>query len=209
MDDLVAHLARHGFRRTDLVYEVGDFAVRGGILDLYPPGEESPVRLDFFGDTVESIRWFEPQSQRSEDTLPSVRLLPLYLFSGGAEDAADLAELVAAHEGPDLSPEGAELIESLRQRGSFPGWENYLPLLASATADLAEVLASPLILAVDPPALATEVDHHVERLAADFGARREHGKLAPPPEELEQPEDRVRDVLDGAAVRLRDLVFFQ
>ncbi len=65
MDELVAHLVRHGFRRTDLVYEVGDFAVRGGIFDLFPPGEESPVRLDFFGDTVESIRWFDQQSQRS------------------------------------------------------------------------------------------------------------------------------------------------
>ncbi|HYU30668.1 MAG TPA: transcription-repair coupling factor [Thermoanaerobaculia bacterium] len=206
MDELVAHLARHGFRRTDLVYEVGDFAVRGGILDLFPPGEESPVRLDFFGDTVESIRWFDPQSQRSEDTLPSVRLLPLYLFPGGPEDAADLAELLTAHEGPELTPEGAELIEGLRQRGTFPGWENYLPLLATATTDLAEMLASPLLWAVDPPALAAEVDHHVERLAADFAARHEHGKLAPPPEELEQPADRVRDLLEGAAVRLRDLV---
>jgi transcription-repair coupling factor (superfamily II helicase) len=206
MDELVAHLAHHGFRRTDLVYEVGDFAVRGGILDLFPPGEDAPVRLDFFGDTVESIRWFDPQSQRSEDTLPSVRLLPLYLFPGGPEEAADLAELLAAHEGPDLSPEGAELIEALRQRGAFAGWENYLPLLATATADLTEVLASPLVLAVDPPALAVEVDHHVERLGADFAARREHGRLAAPPEELEQPADRVRDVLDGAAVRLRDLV---
>jgi transcription-repair coupling factor (superfamily II helicase) len=206
MDDLVAHLARHGFRRTDLVYEVGDFAVRGGILDLFPPGEESPVRLDFFGDTIESIRWFDPHSQRSEDTLPSVRLLPLYLFSGGAEDAADLALLLATHEGPELAPEGAELLESLRQRGAFPGWENYLPLLAPATVDLTGILSSPLVLAVDPPALAIEVDHHVERLAADFTARHEHGRLAPPPEELEQPADRVRDILDGAAVRLRDLV---
>jgi transcription-repair coupling factor (superfamily II helicase) len=206
MDELVAHLARHGFRRTDLVYEVGDFAVRGGILDLFPPGEDAPVRLDFFGDTVESIRWFEPQSQRSEDTLSSVRLLPLYLFPGGAAEAVDLAELLAMHEGPELGPEGAELIESLRQRGAFAGWENYLPLLAPATVDLTEVLPSPLILAVDPPALATEVDHHVERLTADYTARRDHGRLAAPPEELEQPEDRVRDLLDGAAVRLRDLV---
>ncbi|HJX29161.1 MAG TPA: hypothetical protein VJ885_14725, partial [Thermoanaerobaculia bacterium] len=206
MDELVAYLARHGFRRTDLVYEVGDFAVRGGLLDLFPPGEDSPVRLDFFGDTVESVRWFDPQSQRSEDTLPSVRLLPLLQFPGGSAEALDLAELLAAHEGPELGPEGAELLEALRERGSFPGWENYLPLLAPATCDLTEVLAGPLVLAVDPPSLQAEVDHHAERLAADFAARREHGRLAAPPEELEQPPDRVRDVLDGAAVRLRDLV---
>src|SRR5947209_12829443 len=67
LDLLAHHLVRHGFRRTDLVYEVGDFAIRGGIVDLFPPGEPFPVRLDFFGDTLESIRWFEPQTQRSED----------------------------------------------------------------------------------------------------------------------------------------------
>jgi hypothetical protein len=76
LERLTAHLARHGFRRTDLVYEVGDFAVRGGILDLFPPGEEAPIRIDLFGDTVESIRWFDPQSQRSEDTLESSPAAP-------------------------------------------------------------------------------------------------------------------------------------
>ncbi|HEX7184000.1 MAG TPA: transcription-repair coupling factor [Thermoanaerobaculia bacterium] len=206
MEELAAHLARHGFHRTDLVYEVGDFAVRGGILDLFPPGEESPVRLDFFGDTVESIRWFDPQSQRSEDTLDAVRILPLFLFPGGADDAFRLAGMLAAQTGPDLGPEAAELLESLRVRGGFAGWENYLPLLAPATADLTEVLAAPLVLAVDPPALESEVDHHAGRLLVDFTARREHGRLAVPPEALEHPAERVREMLEGAGVRLRDLV---
>jgi transcription-repair coupling factor (superfamily II helicase) len=206
IEDLAAHLTRAGFHRTDLVYEVGDFAVRGGILDLFPPGEDSPVRLDFFGDTVESIRWFDPQSQRSEDTLDSVRLLPLYLFPGGQEAAAELAGLLTAHTGPEMGPEAAELIEALRARGEFPGWENYLPLLAGRTVDLTEVLAAPLIWAVDPPALEAEITHHAERLELDFAARRDHGKLAVPPEELELPAEQVRDILEAAPLRLRDLV---
>jgi transcription-repair coupling factor (superfamily II helicase) len=209
LDTLVEHLARHGFRRTDLVYEVGDFAVRGGLVDLFPPGEDAPIRLDFFGDTLESIRWFDPQSQRSEDTLAAVRILPLFLFPAGPQAAADLAELLLMQEGEELGVEAAELIEALRGPGEFPGWENYLPLLASRTLSLPQVMAAspaPILWAVDPPALAAEVAHHAERLAGDFAARREHGRLAVPPEELELPPEEVLAQLAGATVRLRDLV---
>ena len=208
IEELVAHLVRYGFRRTDLVYEVGDFAVRGGIVDFFPPGEETPIRLDLFGDTVESIRWFDPQSQRSEDTLDSICILPLSLFPVGAEEARQLADLLSGGQAadPDWGPEAAELLESLRTRGEFPGWENYLPLLADRTVSLPEVLGDPLVLAVDPPALEGEVAHHAERLDADFAARREHGRLAVPPEMLEEPVERVREMMETAAVRLRDLV---
>jgi transcription-repair coupling factor (superfamily II helicase) len=202
LERLTAHLARYGFRRTDLVYEVGDLAVRGGILDFFPPGEEAPIRADLFGDTVESIRWFDPQSQRSEGTVESVRVLPLYLFPGGAAEAGRLADLLAGQQ-PDLGSEGAELIARLRGAGSFPGWENYLPLLSPGVS-LLEALPEPLVLAVDPPALAAEVEHHAARLEADFAARREAGRLAAPPEALEQPAEAVRAALAGAPLSLAD-----
>src|SRR6202521_4982013 len=202
LERLTAHLARHGYRRTDLVYEVGDYAVRGGILDFFPPGEEAPIRVDLFGDTVESIRWFDPQSQRSEDTLDAVRVLPLYLFPGGAQEARRLADLLLAQE-PDLAPEGAELLESLRGTGSFPGWENYLPLLAGSVS-LLEAIADPLVFAVDPPALDAEAEHHAARLEADFASRRDAGRLAAPPAALEQPVAAVRAALAAAPLLLSD-----
>ncbi|HYL06066.1 MAG TPA: hypothetical protein VE075_08490, partial [Thermoanaerobaculia bacterium] len=203
LERLTAHLARHGYRRTDLVYEVGDFAVRGGILDFFPPGEEAPIRVDLFGDTIESIRWFDPQSQRSEDTLEAVRVLPLYLFPGGAQEARRLAGLLLAQD-PDLGPEGAELLESLRGAGSFPGWENYLPLLAESVS-LLEALADPLVFAVDPPALDAEAEHHAARLDAEFASRRDAGRLAAAPEALEQPAAAVRAALAAAPLVLGDL----
>ncbi|WP_096176495.1 transcription-repair coupling factor [Cohaesibacter sp. ES.047] len=75
MDDLIVWLEANGFLRTPTVREHGEYAARGGILDLFAPGAEEPVRLDFFGDTLESIRSFDPQSQRTVGQLRSLDLV--------------------------------------------------------------------------------------------------------------------------------------
>ncbi|MSP80516.1 MAG: transcription-repair coupling factor, partial [Rhodospirillales bacterium] len=64
-EDVTAFLVRHGFGRTQTVMEPGEFAVRGGILDVFPPGADNPLRLDFFGDTLDSVRVFDPVTQRT------------------------------------------------------------------------------------------------------------------------------------------------
>ena len=76
-DRLISHLQTNGYQRTETVREAGEFAVRGGILDVFPAGSPGPVRLDFFGDTVESIRRFDALSQRSTGTLPQISLKPV------------------------------------------------------------------------------------------------------------------------------------
>ncbi len=73
-DDLQTYLTENGFSRTGTVVDPGDYAVRGGIIDIFPPGAERPVRLDFFGDTLESLRNFDPQSQRTVGQLGSLVL---------------------------------------------------------------------------------------------------------------------------------------
>ncbi|WP_349958239.1 transcription-repair coupling factor [Rhizobium sp. ZPR3] len=77
MDDIAARLERNGFDRVATVREVGEYAVRGGILDVFVPGTEEPVRLDFFGDTLESIRSFDPASQRTTGQVRSLDLNPM------------------------------------------------------------------------------------------------------------------------------------
>ena len=71
---LQTFLSQNGFSRADTVADAGDFAVRGGIIDIFPPGAKAPVRLDFFGDALESIRSFDPQSQRSTGQLKQLTL---------------------------------------------------------------------------------------------------------------------------------------
>lgn len=77
MDDIAGRLGRNGFDRVATVREVGEYAVRGGILDVFVPGTEEPVRLDFFGDTLESIRSFDPASQRTTGQVRSLDLNPM------------------------------------------------------------------------------------------------------------------------------------
>ena len=65
MSDLIEQLSRFGYQRSDLVEKRGDFAVRGGILDLFPPDQEHPIRIDFFGDEIDDISYFAIADQRS------------------------------------------------------------------------------------------------------------------------------------------------
>ena len=77
MDDLLRWMSVNGFERTVTVRDRGEFAVRGGILDLYAPGTQQPIRLDFFGDTLESIRSFDLADQRTTGQLKSFSLTPM------------------------------------------------------------------------------------------------------------------------------------
>ena len=80
MQGVIEWLELNGFIRASTVREPGDYAVRGGILDLYPPGMDMPVRFDFFGDALETIRAFDAQTQRSEEQLRGLDLVPVAEF---------------------------------------------------------------------------------------------------------------------------------
>ncbi|MEM7480482.1 MAG: transcription-repair coupling factor [Acidobacteriota bacterium] len=205
-EDLIEHLMRFGYHRVDLVSEVGELSVRGGIFDLFPPSEELPIRLDFFGDTIDSIRRFDAGTQRSEASLDAVSILPLSLLPSGPAEAQRLAAMLPEQLGYDLGPEGAGQLDDLTERGGFGGWEHYLPLLEPANASLADFLHQPLMVTVDPPSLASEVEHHLELLETDWAARRENRRIALPPEILERSGNEVSALLDSAPLRIRDLV---
>ncbi|WP_424940002.1 transcription-repair coupling factor [Aliiroseovarius sp. S253] len=77
VDELRAFLVRMGFAQSPTVMEPGDFAVRGGIIDIFPPGESGPVRLDLFGDVLDGVRRFDPVTQRTTDSLKGIELAPV------------------------------------------------------------------------------------------------------------------------------------
>ncbi|WP_380052363.1 transcription-repair coupling factor [Falsihalocynthiibacter sp. SS001] len=77
IDELRAFLVRMGFSQAPTVTEPGDYAVRGGIIDIFPPGDSGPIRLDFFGDTLDGLRRFDAETQRTTDKLKTIELAPV------------------------------------------------------------------------------------------------------------------------------------
>src|SRR3990172_9107434 len=113
LEDLTAFLAASGYDRVNLVGARGEFAVRGGILDIFPPQSPAPVRIEWFGDEVESIRPFEVESQRSTGTLTSIALPPVQ-DAGGASTLLDYLSpgaLVVYDEPDDLQRQARTLLE--------------------------------------------------------------------------------------------------
>jgi transcription-repair coupling factor (superfamily II helicase) len=126
MDDIAARLERNGFDRVATVREVGEFAVRGGILDVFVPGTEEPVRLDFFGDTLESIRTFDPASQRTIGQARSLDLNPM-------SEVTLTPDTISRFRKNYLSLFGAAtrddaLYQAVSEGRRYAGMEHWLPL---------------------------------------------------------------------------------
>ncbi len=194
-----------GYHRTDLVTEPGEFATRGGVFDLFSPGQSVPVRLDLFGDTVESIRQFNPEDQRSLGTKDTVSILPLSLYPSGESDADAMRRYLTELVGPELGVAGAEQLESLSRAGRFPGWENYLPLLARETVSLGSWLGRPLVVCLSPTAIEEEVERHTSQMTVDYKESRERGQVAIAPESLELPQSDVDSVVATAEISIGEL----
>ncbi|MCK5711872.1 MAG: transcription-repair coupling factor, partial [Hyphomicrobiaceae bacterium] len=126
MGRLAQRLTLMGYVRIGTVMEPGEYAVRGGIVDLFPPGRSSPVRLDFFGDTLESIKAFEVQTQRTTKAVRKLALIPVSEVALG-EEAEKLFRsryvgLFGGATGDD------PLYEAVSAGQRYPGQEHWLPL---------------------------------------------------------------------------------
>jgi transcription-repair coupling factor (superfamily II helicase) len=146
LDDLLTRLVEIGYSRVDLVGSRGEIAVRGGIVDVFPPTEEHPLRVEFFGDAVEEIRYFKVADQRSigpaQDGLWAPPCRELLLTPGVRERAKELA---------DAHPELADVLAKLAEGIAVEGMEAFAPVLADRMELLVDhVPAGGMVLACDP-----------------------------------------------------------
>ncbi len=145
MAGVVQWLELNGFSRASTVREPGDYAVRGGILDLYPPGMDSPVRFDFFGDALETIRTFDAQTQRSENQLGALDLVPVAEFQLITETIRRFRTGYVAEFGA-TTPDDL-LYEAVSEGRRYPGMEHWLPLFHGKMETLFDYLpGTPLAL---------------------------------------------------------------
>ena len=142
MDNLTHYLAANGYARSSTVREPGEFAVRGGLIDIFPPGADEPVRLDFFGDTLESVRAFDAATQRTTKQLSRFDLaaaseILLTEQSISRFRSGFLASFGAAGDDP--------LYEAISAGRSHAGAEHWLPLFYEDTDTLFDFLDDTLI----------------------------------------------------------------
>ncbi|HTZ45495.1 MAG TPA: transcription-repair coupling factor [Jatrophihabitans sp.] len=197
LTDIVGALVAAGYARVELVEKRGDFAVRGGILDVFPPTEEHPLRVEFWGDEVEEIRYFKVADQRSLEIAPGGLWAPpcreLMLTEPVRERAA---KLLAEH------PELGELLEPISQGNQVEGMESLAPVLVDELQlVLHEFPAGTHVLICDPERVraraADLVATSAEFLAASWAAAAGGGKA---PVDLGAASLRtIEEVADDAA----------
>lgn len=177
-DEFIEHLAQTGYERTAQVEGAGQFAVRGGLVDFYPPAGQTALRLELFGDEVDSLRTFDVESQRSIEKVQQVRLTPpreVYLTVERGRRAADEVQKLLDAQVEGLRFDGRESeaeallesigrdIERLRDAAYFGGLDNYRPLLYPQQPTLFEHLpAGALVVWAHPERAQAQIERFIE-----------------------------------------------
>lgn len=138
-------LKKEGFRRVDTVHETGEFSIRGSLIDIFPASLDLPVRLDFFGDTLQKIRSFDPLSQKSLDSLDtSIKLSPTHEIRLDASSITHFRTQYRSFFGAESMQD--PLYTTLSEGRSFEGYEHWLPLFFETLTGPWEYLQNPLIV---------------------------------------------------------------
>ncbi len=228
---LIEHLLSVGYTKVDVVEMPGQVTIRGGIVDVYSPEQDRPVRIDFFGDEIESIRKFDPETQRSSSTLDEALLLPLTEMPVTERLLSAInARLTRSGSAAGAVMEGGETPSELQTHVAtrtgeatvFPGWEFFAPV-AGAPLTLLDLMGRSARIFVEEPAM---VQNQGERWWNKVEQRHERagiGRLVRPEDVYLSPwelEDRLRaftgcdldqlgaiDVLDADRSELSEVDF--
>jgi transcription-repair coupling factor (superfamily II helicase) len=176
LQDLLAHLESIGYEKRDPVEMVGEYSLRGGILDIFPAEASKPIRIELFGDLIESIRRFDVATQRSVMKISETTLLPLAEY-----------------------PKSRELFDELGEPG--PGWEFMVPLVRPRTHSLFSLTENPVIVLDEPEQTAAAAERFWKRLE-----EKPDRPFPCPPEANFFTWPELRETLEGnAELALREL----
>jgi len=201
-DGLLVSLINLGYEKVALTQSVGDFSIRGGIIDIFPPpflldgGEihEGPLRLDFFGDTIESLRSYDPFTQRSTREITDATLLPVTDILIDHESIVTRKEIARQFQvygnncGWD-NDETVRIIERINSGQRFAGMEFFLPLfykgLKQTSSSVLDFLSTDTtLILIDPESIFQSLDITFERIEANYRAALENRRPALKPSDL-------------------------
>jgi transcription-repair coupling factor (superfamily II helicase) len=156
LEDVIAHLESIGYERRDPVEMVGEYSVRGGVVDVFSPESSRPVRLDMFGDLVESVRRFDVESQRSVLKIEDCTLLPLSEWQKSRALLVELHELLCR---TDISPRDLPIPGE-----PFPGWELLVPMVRPREGSVFGLVEQPIVVWDEPEQIRGAAERYWKRL---------------------------------------------
>ncbi|MHB8302267.1 MAG: transcription-repair coupling factor [Acidobacteriaceae bacterium] len=163
-ETLIAHLASVGYQAVDMVEMRGQYALRGGIFDIYPPELDGPLRVEFLGDEIESMRKFDPETQRSSAPVDEAVLLPL---TETPMTDAMLARVHTRLSGQRLEGEGDAVQDAIQAEGTniFPGWEFFATAAAGSQQTVFDLVPKCRIFVEEPGMVQNQLDRWWNKVA--------------------------------------------
>ncbi len=204
-DKLAGLLQANGYQRVETVTDSGEFAVRGGLVDLFPSGEDHGLRLDFFGDEIESVRTFDPGDQRTTGRVEGFTLLPASEALLDEESVKRFRSRYRERFGANAT--GDPLYQAISESRRLSGMEHWLPLFEDKLTTLFDHLGDGAIIVRDSGVAAAAesrfeaiTDYHANRVRAQSS---DPGSYRPlPPELLYLKADEWADRLTASTAHL-------
>jgi len=206
-EELVDKLISTGYVREDPVSGVGEYSSRGGILDVWPPGNDLPVRIEFFGDTIDSIREFDPETQLSTGQLSSVQVPPMHELSVTPDDFR-LWAMAAKERWND-----ERYTRSLRDRTAFAeegeafsGWEWLIPITLNCDSNIFEHIGDAVLVIDEPSGIEAYLGDAYQNLAERYEEIDQADDIALPASELYLSIEELRELIQARQrIELRTL----
>jgi transcription-repair coupling factor (superfamily II helicase) len=198
-EDLVELLLASGYVREDPVGAVGEFSMRGGILDVWSPGEAAPVRVEFFGDTVDSIRRFDPETQLSIEQLQEIEVVPMRELAVGRDDFRLWAEFARDRWSDESHARALKDRTVYADEGeTFAGWEWLIPLVARTDSSGFDYLRDTVFVVDEPTGVEQYLANSFENVAARHAENDAAGEIGLRPEELYLTVEELRERVSTA-----------
>lgn len=204
---LIEKLVAGGYVREEPLKNVGEFSVRGGIIDVWSPTAENPVRLEFFGDTIDSIREFDAETQLSIRQLTEISIAPMREFSATAKDFKDWAFFARERFSEERFARNLKDRTQFAEEGEdFAGWEFFISLVNPKNASVFDYLKDAVFVVDEPAPVEQTLTNFYETLEKHYAEITEADDIGLEPHELFLSGETLREKLaDKQRVELRAL----
>ena len=206
-EDLIEKLVAGGYVREEPIKNIGEFSVRGGILDVWSPTAENPVRIEFFGDTIDSMREFDAETQLSIGGLKEISIAPMREFAAVSKDFNDWSFFARERFADEKFARNLKDRTDFSDEGEdFSGWEFLFPLIKPRNSSIFDFVKDAVFVIDEPPVIEQTLSNYYENLENHFAEITEAGEIGLAPDELFLTGETLREKLsDKQRLELRAL----